>query len=1035
MNIGANLIIRPEDIRANPELWIQKINVILFNDQNGKPWWTKEYKFLPNHERYNRAVKWIRDTEFAEYNCRIVQNENNEIEIITRNYFGKIASLEQEEKETLRKIKRKLGKIIREFKEERQTDWQKWKNINPNFSEKMVKEWKQEGFTYQQAKEWIDIGFNGNDASFCAWLRDIKKLSSEQVLNYGSLEELREEFGLEIEEEEEWSPEEIKELGKSKKAEEFLESEFRGIYEEEAEKLERLEEEKENLGENEQGISYDLMRPDLAILWRKQLYFVVNARYIDNWKLTCQIRARKCLLGMYYWNWMRGGGTGFLEKGPVIEDKGQRMHYEFCGDLGIKKVYQKDLGYQPKFALFKAISEGKDLTWSQGTQDKKMIIPTNVNLEEFNQINAELLMANTHQLTSRLPSLIQKITKPGQIISELMETILNQKVNLVVGCEEMPNISGHLGQSSLFQQSFEREDVLFTDKPSWTEKFKKQPHLWDHTTFQFYFFNEEITPANARFLKIKAKDANGQEVEDWESQPKKVSYFTLPYKVFISNSPGNLHYRLEFEYINVKLGVKTQAVFQGNSMVNYLTHIQVEAATFGGGLSWNEEKGQLAKMNKKDKNKAKKKDNEEKKITEKFDKLADSMFNSNTIDFNYSLGEFFTRLTNPLLMYRIVISELLFNRLTWANNRQKMLNLPVQWPAYGEFAQKLGEWKWKDVKLESDFNGFFKEKMEQGYVLTDGQLLEKPNFDYDKWGDYLKVPGSAWDIYVAEEEKTEIETPGEDKQITQGDPDVNNQVTKGGAFDTFLEFESQEAFSQFKTNLKGPAVSQLWNTVQGTKISWGRFLTGGTDGGNSEWHWNSGWAGIGSEWVANMNTGAGTKIRMKLNNTGGIDEETLRSGDYQIHIKFPSLENIQIWITGGVDKKTITTFKEGKKTETQEIDQSELENQEKEKEFENEGELDLENIEQEKTEQGLGERSKEREQEREQEKEQEFEKEQEQETEKENEREAEQEREQEREREKEREKEREAEREQVERERQEQERQEREQEDEEEIEL
>jgi hypothetical protein len=43
-----------------------------------------------------------------------------------------------------------------------------------------------------------------------------------------------------------------------------------------------------------------------------------------------------------------------------------------------------------------------------------------------------------------------------------------------------------------------------------------------------------------------------------------------------------------------------------------------------------------------------------------------------------------------------------------------------------------------------------------------------------------------------------------------------------------------------------------------------------------------------------MNTGAGTKIRMKLNNTGGIDEETLRNGDYQIHIKFPSLENIQI---------------------------------------------------------------------------------------------------------------------------------------------
>jgi hypothetical protein len=68
-------------------------------------------------------------------------------------------------------------------------------------------------------------------------------------------------------------------------------------------------------------------------------------------------------------------------------------------------------------------------------------------------------------------------------------------------------------------------------------------------------------------------------------------------------------------------------------------------------------------MNKKDKNKPNKKANEEKKIVEKFDKLADSMFNSNTIDFNYSLGEFFTRLTSPILVYRIIISELLYNRL------------------------------------------------------------------------------------------------------------------------------------------------------------------------------------------------------------------------------------------------------------------------------------------------------------------------------------------------------------------------------------
>ncbi|CAG8779867.1 33718_t:CDS:2 [Racocetra persica] len=133
--------------------------------------------------RYNQAVKFIRETEFPEYNCRIIHNTNNEIEIITRNYFGKKASLEQQQQGIIRKIKRKLGEIIRELGEER----------------------------------------------------------SEEI-------------------------KEIKELGRSNNIQSFLESEYRELYEEEAEELERLEREKANLGENEQGVSYDFARPDLAIL-------------------------------------------------------------------------------------------------------------------------------------------------------------------------------------------------------------------------------------------------------------------------------------------------------------------------------------------------------------------------------------------------------------------------------------------------------------------------------------------------------------------------------------------------------------------------------------------------------------------------------------------------------------------------------------------------------------------------------------------------------------------------------------------------
>src|SRR5437868_4501951 len=40
-----------------------------------------------------------------------------------------------------------------------------------------------------------------------------------------------------------------------------------------------------------------------------------------------------------------------------------------------------------------------------------------------------------------------------------------------------------------------------------------------------------------------------------------------------------------------------------------------------------------------------------------------SQFNANTIDFHYSLGEFFNRMTEPIFFYRVEHSELLANRL------------------------------------------------------------------------------------------------------------------------------------------------------------------------------------------------------------------------------------------------------------------------------------------------------------------------------------------------------------------------------------
>lgn len=224
-----NLIIRPEDIRANPELWIQKISVILFNDPTGKNYWNRNYAKIPHYQRYNEAMKWLKETEFEEYNCRIIKNENNEIELVTKNAFGKPAEIHWKQQDIIRKIKKKVREEINNAETrspkvsinpisqpQPKTRTQptniyplkpnpvklaKWKNINPNFTEPMINEWEKANFAWEQTKEWIDIGLTGNDADFCAWLRSQGK-TAEWCLNYGNLEELREEYERQLNSEE-----------------------------------------------------------------------------------------------------------------------------------------------------------------------------------------------------------------------------------------------------------------------------------------------------------------------------------------------------------------------------------------------------------------------------------------------------------------------------------------------------------------------------------------------------------------------------------------------------------------------------------------------------------------------------------------------------------------------------------------------------------------------------------------------------------------------------------------------------------------
>ncbi|MCE8163458.1 MAG: HET domain-containing protein [Candidatus Moeniiplasma glomeromycotorum] len=61
-------------------------------------------------------------------------------------------------------------------------EWNKWKLINPSFTEKLVQQWKDNGFTYQQTYEW-EITFEDyhpQEVGFYIWLRDVKKLTAEE---------------------------------------------------------------------------------------------------------------------------------------------------------------------------------------------------------------------------------------------------------------------------------------------------------------------------------------------------------------------------------------------------------------------------------------------------------------------------------------------------------------------------------------------------------------------------------------------------------------------------------------------------------------------------------------------------------------------------------------------------------------------------------------------------------------------------------------------------------------------------------------
>lgn len=73
-----------------------------------------------------------------------------------------------------------------------------WKNISPDFTPELQKEWENRGFDYNQVWDWINIGLQPNDYNFANYLQNNCGRKAETILNEGNLESLRKEYQEEL---------------------------------------------------------------------------------------------------------------------------------------------------------------------------------------------------------------------------------------------------------------------------------------------------------------------------------------------------------------------------------------------------------------------------------------------------------------------------------------------------------------------------------------------------------------------------------------------------------------------------------------------------------------------------------------------------------------------------------------------------------------------------------------------------------------------------------------------------------------------
>lgn len=157
-----------------------------FTEELQKDW--KSFGFI-----YEQVKEWIEDYDFSPHDADFAAYIGDNDLIISEMQKKDLAELREKYSEAVNN-KETCFPFEKESKEKvTNSDKRNWRNIHHGFSPELVQWWQECGFNYEETQDWINIGMGVTDVEFCAWLRDVKRLNTEEVLNQGNIKQLQRE--------------------------------------------------------------------------------------------------------------------------------------------------------------------------------------------------------------------------------------------------------------------------------------------------------------------------------------------------------------------------------------------------------------------------------------------------------------------------------------------------------------------------------------------------------------------------------------------------------------------------------------------------------------------------------------------------------------------------------------------------------------------------------------------------------------------------------------------------------------------------